>query len=144
MGLFDVCVSRSLSKGCRADECGSIVSGAVGRSVLKKKRLSGGRMCFDSQWGCRTSVRSSDVCACVTKEVRAIVSTYFEMQILLQLQFAWLAYLDYEEWRGRLVLKRGCRADECASIHSGAVGRIEEIVRGMCMCHKRGAGVSGE
>ena len=26
----------------------------------------------------------SDVCACVTKEVRAIVSNYFEMQILLQ------------------------------------------------------------
>ena len=32
----------------------------------------------------------------------------------------------------------------CASIHSGDVGRIEEIDRRMCMCHKRGAGVRGE
>ena len=67
--------------------------------------LSGKRMWFDSQWGYRTSVRSSDVCVCVTEEVRAIVSTYFE--ILLQLKQAWLAYLKYGEWRGRLVLKRG-------------------------------------
>ena len=54
----------------------------------------------------------SDVCAFVTKEVWALVGNDFETLLRLQ---AWLAYLDYGEWRGQLVLKRGlcvCEVDK--------------------------------
>ena len=96
--------------------------------VGRRKRVGAGvsNRSFDTQWGCRafgfeerevrpTCVlqytvglsgvlnRSFDVCVCVTKEVRALVGNdSCSLSILLQLQFAWLAYLDYEEWRGRL------------------------------------------